>query len=251
ENPNAIDACVKKDKLTGNLKLAVQRALWIAGKNDAIQDKFGKTPKFAQEKPPNLKTFPLKQTGDLDMMWGAFMASGDVTFARRVLDLLDETHEISGDKKMDTIIRGAAEWSLGSFVRQHELVYRMVREEMAARPDPVRKKLRKIVSSIQFPKMAERDGDFTASLFMMDQADLTEFDKPRDEAPIVRQKKTAKVGDIVAIKVVFTGAQLTDDLKAAVDYDIQVLDPDKKLYDETDLKRQELLHGKYGTRFII
>src|SRR5262249_18367792 len=150
-------------------------------------------------------------------------------YARRVLDLLDDTHEISGDPKMDTAIRGAAAWSLESFVRQHELVYRLVREESKTRPDPVRKKLRKIVSSIKIPRMTGHDGDFTAALFIMDQADLGEFDKPQDEAPVIKGKKTAKVGDIVAIKVIFAGVQLTDDLKAAVDYDIKVLDPDNEL----------------------
>ncbi len=45
--------------------------------------------------------------------------------------------------------------------------------------------------------------------------------------------------------------ELTEDLKAAVDDDIQIVDPDNNLYDETDLKRQEVPHGKYGTRFVI
>jgi hypothetical protein len=251
ENPDKIDEIVKSAKCTGKLREAVQKGLWMSGNAEKIAELFGKVPKFAAVKPVGPADRPLKEPGDLDMMWNAFAASGDASYAKRVMEVLDESREITGDKKFDAVMRGAAEWSLGSFVRRHELVHRMVRKELKSQPDEVKKKLRKMLSQIKLPTLEKSDGELTAGLFIMDDAALQEFKKPSDEALHLTEKEKARVGDIVAIKIMFTGIKLADDLKALVDYDLQVLDPDGEFYDETDLNHLEALHGKVGNRFTF
>ena len=61
----------------------------------------------------------------------------------------------------------------------------------------------------------------------------------------------AKRGDMLAIKVVFAGMQLTDDLMADVTYDLKMVTPDGGLYDATDLTGMEALKGKVPMRFSI
>lgn len=251
ENPEKVDGIAKSGKYTGKTRDAIQRGLWMSGNAKKISEIFGKVPTFAEAKPISLMDRPLNEPGELDMMWSAFTASGDVAYARRVLEILDETHEITGDIRHDALVRGAAEWSLGSFVRRHELVYRMVRKELKSQPDGVKKKLREILSKIKPPALEKSDGEFTAGLFIMDEAALEEFKKPSDDAPHLSNKDRAHVGDIVAVKIVFTGIKLDEELRGLVDYDLKVLNPDGEFYDETDLTHLEALHGKFGTRFTF
>ncbi|MFO0971954.1 MAG: hypothetical protein U1A27_00745 [Phycisphaerae bacterium] len=251
EEPGKIDRIVKSARFTGRTRKVIERALWMSGNAKKIKPLFGKLPDFANEKPVALKDCPIKDPGDLDMMWGAFLASGDAAYAKRVLETLDESRELSGERRLDAAMRGAAEWSLRSFVLRHELVYRMAQRELKAQPQGVRKKLRKMLESIKMPKMEKSDGEFTAGLFILDDATLREFEKPRDAVLRLSNKTRARVGDIVAIKITFTGFELTDDLKALVQYDLKILDPDGGIYDETDLKNLEAYHGRTATRFTF
>jgi len=65
----------------------------------------------------------------------------------------------------------------------------------------------------------------------------------------VRERSTAKRGDIVGLKISFTGMSLTDDLRADVTYVVKVFAPDGSVSDGTDDKDEVALQGKVPLRF--
>lgn len=111
-------------------------ALWRAGMGPAAtriavaqglpSERFG-------EPPPDLLGMPLDAPGDLDMMWGAFMASGDVAFPRRILAVLDAPPRAAGETPQRAILVKVARWSLASNARQHPVVLQLIRDEAGRR----------------------------------------------------------------------------------------------------------------------
>ena len=252
ENPSQVSRLAKSAAFTGKAKEAVQTALWLSGHAELIGEIFGETPAFAKSKSVSLKERPIKQAGDLDMMWGAFLASGDVAYVKRVIDVLDKRHELSGDENVDSATRKSAEWSLQSNMIQHELVYRVVRQEAKTRSGAVKKQLRSMVASAKrVDSLPEKNGGFSAMLVLVDEQGLAEFSTPSDTALRLDPKTTARRGDTITIKILFAGIELTEDLKADVQYDVKILNPDGKIYDETDLSDLRGLAGKIPTRFKV
>jgi uncharacterized protein (UPF0297 family) len=252
ENPAKVERFAKSAAFSGKAKEAVQTALWFSGHAETIGEVFGETPTCAKAKRVGLKKWRIEDAGDLDMMWGAFLASGDVAYVRRVIDVLDKEHELSGDEIVASATRKSAEWPLQSNMMQHELVYRVVREEAETRSGGVKKKLRRMIAAAKpAGSLPEKNGGFSAMLLLMEEQRLAEFSKPTDAPLRLDPKKTAKRGDNIAIKIVFAGIELSEDLQADVEYDLKILDPDGKIYDETDLSGLKALSRKVPTRFRI
>jgi hypothetical protein len=252
ENPARVGDIATAATFTGNTKTAVQRAMWVSGNGGRIGEFFHETPDFARAKPVRLKKRPIKEPGDLDMMWGAFLASGDAAYVKRIIDVLDEKHPLSGEKALDEGTRGAAEWSLRSNMVQHELVYRLVCREAKSRKGAVGRKLRKMVTWAKpASSLPNKDGEFSAMLVLMAEQDLKEFEKPSDSRIRLRELSETTRGEVVAIKVMFSGLKLTKELDGAVEYDLKILTPDGKIYDDTDLKGLQALSRKVPTRFRV
>jgi hypothetical protein len=251
DNPAKVAKWAKSTPFSGNAKKVIQRALWLAGQPKLIKSTFGKSPRYAKRAAPNLKKMKLKEPGDLDMMWGAFMASGDVSYPNKIIDVLDEDKALSGDAKMDAATRGAAAWSLGSFYRSHELVNRLIHQRAKDAKGTIKKALDEIISQHEpgDAPLPNRDGQFCAMMTLMAEKDLEEFDKPSDVPIRINSVSKAKRGDIIAITFVFSGMELTDDLRAHVVYDLKIVGPDGELYEDTDLKSQEATRRKLITRF--
>lgn len=78
-----------------------------------------------QATPPiDLKTLAITSPQHLDMLWATFMASGDTGYVDRIIDVL-ATPTDADDKATrinNTLLVGAAKWSLGSNAEQHERV---------------------------------------------------------------------------------------------------------------------------------
>ncbi len=253
DNPAQVQAWVKNTGFTGKTKEATEYALWLSGNGKMIADVFKDTPEYAKSTPVGLSNLTLKQPGDLDMMWGAFSASGSELYVKKIIDVLDDSKPLTGDKTADMMTRGSAEWSLGSNMMQHELVNRAIRKEINARSGVVKKKLEEIVARNEknakpFPN---KDGDFSAMMVLTDEKALSEYAKPSNEGLHFKEMTTAKHGDSVVIKIVFAGMELTNDLRADVTFDLKTLGPDGKIYDNTDLRNVEALKMKVPMRFRI
>jgi hypothetical protein len=252
DNQAQVRAWSSNAKATGQMRQAIQFALWLSGNGSMIADVFKESPDFASRRPGNMMDARLRHAGDIDMMWGAFSASGNAGYARRVIDALDESIPLSGEAAMDTLTRRAAEWSLVNNMAQHELVDRMLRKEAASRPSgAVRAKLEEIIArnDRQRKPLPDQDGEFSAMLVITDEAALAEYDKPSSEGMRFTLATKARVGDTIAIKLVFAGMQLTDDLNADVTFDIKAIEPDGTVKEVG--ANLEAFRGKVPTRFKI
>lgn len=83
--------------------------------------------------PPDYRNEPPKSPTDLDMLWGTFAASGDPDAVHSIIDsvyLAEETEMPA------PLIEGAAQWSLGSMMRQNDDVRAIVYERMESESGP-------------------------------------------------------------------------------------------------------------------
>jgi len=253
ENPQRIASSAHDVEYTGRAREAVEYAPWLSGNGETIARFFGKTPSYAESSPEPLSALIPNNPGDLDLMWAAFFASGNILYLGKIVDVLDDGVPLTGNKTRDLATRAAAKWSLGSNMLQHERVNRFVLEQMDARSGAAKTELQKIVAQNDKGKhpFPARDGEFSAMLIVSDEKSLQEYDKPSSEGMQFQTVANAKRGDMLAIKVVFAGMQLTDDLMADVTYDLKMVTPDGGLYDATDLTGMEALKGKVPMRFSI
>jgi len=74
------------------------------------------------------------------------------------------------------------------------------------------------------------DTSFWAKLLVMHEVDLIEFEKPSDQGLDIRVIDTAKRGDVIALKLIFTNMTLRPDQTADVSFDISITRPDGELY---------------------
>ena len=96
-----------------------------------------------------------------------------------------------------------------------------------------------------------RAGDFSAMMVVIDQKPLTEFDKPSSEVLSFQEASTTKRGNILAIKIIFSGMELTNDLMPDVTFDLKVLDLNGDVFDGIDVKGAAALKSKIPTRFRV
>jgi len=74
------------------------------------------------------------------------------------------------------------------------------------------------------------ESQFRAKLVVVDEVTPDELEKPSNEVPHNREVGTAKIGDVVALELIFTGMDLRENGTAEVTFDIAVTQPDGTLY---------------------
>lgn len=89
-----------------------------------------------------------------------------------------------------------------------------------------------------------RDGPFSAMMIFIPHSELAEFDKPADQAPNVSMLRTARAGDVVAIKIVFDNPEPRDKAFIDITYDLKITGPDGAIYSDTDHKGLEAVRGE-------
>lgn len=253
ENRTKAVGWVKGRAFTGGTAEALAYALWMSGNGKSVAGILAAVPDYVNTPPPELLSATLKNPSDLDRMWGAFFATGNTEYVGKVVDVLDEAMNLTGDGMKDMATRASAAWSLSSNMQQHELVRRKLQEERKTRPRMVQ-----VIIEEFFDKFARdakpfpaQHGDFSAMLLITDEKQLEEFKKPSSQGMHFNEMKTAKRGDIAAVKIVFAGMELSNDLQANVDFDLKVLAPDGSVYDKVDLKKLEALKKKVPVRFRV
>ena len=240
---------------SGKTKEVIVNALRLSGNNKMVQDVFKETSDISKHSIIPLSSLSPKNGSELDMMWSAFFASGNDQYVHKIINVLDENTPLTGNQTMDTLTRRAAEWSLGSNMLQHELVNRIVHKEIITRSGMVKQKLEEInfrtekkIAESSFPN---RDGEFSAMMIVTDKSALSEYEKPSNEGMQFKPVTKAKRGDILAIKIVFSGMALTNDLAGDVRFDMKILDPNGNIYDNSDQKGLLALATKVPMRFNI
>ena len=97
---------------------------------------------------------------------------------------------------------------------------------------------------------ADRDGPFSAMMLFIPHSELPEFDKPSDQGPHITNLRTAKVGDVVAVKIVFDNPQANSDGIIDVTYDVKVTAPNGEVYSGADHQGLEAIRVHVGSDTI-
>ena len=79
-------------------------------------------------------------------------------------------------------------------------------------------------------KIEQTDTQFWAQLIVVSEADAAEFDRLAEPGPDITRVETAKIGDVVAFKLIFSQMTLRPDQSADVSFDIEITQPDGALY---------------------
>lgn len=93
--------------------------------------------------PRPILEWPVRSPGDLDVLWGAFFATGDIQYIEAIISVV----EGSASGYEEIVIQGAAAWSLRANARQHELVYRTCKNHVDDDGRPSSDDLKQIVES--------------------------------------------------------------------------------------------------------
>ncbi len=97
---------------------------------------------------PSPLTKEVRTGADLDMLWGAFLATGDSRYVQRVIETFGKN--IPETAKGEGIVLGAAsEWSLRSNAWQHSRVLETCRSAINTAPPTLADELRKIVKETE------------------------------------------------------------------------------------------------------
>lgn len=83
---------------------------------------------------------------DLDYLWAEFMATGNNEPVKKIVSVLGYP-----SKGMNIVLIGAAEWSLSSNARQHEIVYNTIKQESLSATGQTKEKLEEILKDIFLP----------------------------------------------------------------------------------------------------
>jgi|CXWL01.1.fsa_nt_gi hypothetical protein len=253
DHPESVVSWLKEIDFSGQAQKCMRKALALSRLSELDGEIFSDNHIAYPPMEKHLLDKQIESPGDIDMMWGAFQASGDTRYVNRIIDVLDDTVALSGADKLDAELRGVAAKSLESNLFQHELVHRCIRMEIDKRGKAIRKSLVQIErENMKYATpFSKSDGEFSAMLVIIDEKELAEFTKPTNDTMYFNEQAHAKRGDVLAIKVMFGGMALTDDLHGDVAFDLKILDPKGDIYDSTDIKGLAALDYKVPTRFAI
>ncbi|MEZ5690243.1 MAG: hypothetical protein R3D71_01085 [Rickettsiales bacterium] len=148
-NPDMVDGWMKSVVFTSNQRKTVKIALWLAKRNDII-DRLYKNdisqPEYLSHDTIEIIDIRIIKPADIDTMWGAFYATGNTDYIKRVVDLLDPKTKILGDENFDKVVRKVAKWSLSKNAMIHKKINEFLKEERKNRSKEVRKEINEIIS---------------------------------------------------------------------------------------------------------
>lgn len=125
------------------------RALWLA---DTAQSKMtlqklvagNDNAELLKSVPPKIEQLPIESPDVLDMLWGAFMATGDEKYVVQVISVLPYS-TIKGNIPR-LLVGGSAKWSLTSNAIQHKRVLDICESQLEKQPKEVKEILSEVIS---------------------------------------------------------------------------------------------------------
>lgn len=199
--------------------------------------------------PPDFLTMDVATPQNIDVLLGAFYASGDVRYVRRIVDAA--AGRSVGDEAQ--ALRHAALWALQRNAFQHERVREFCAAEATQRKGTIAKELKTLLAKIGATSalLQARQDELAASLIpTADKNSVLRWRQlPADKAPQIAPTTRAHRGDSVYLPVFFTGFALDPHLDANVTYDLKVMSPVGKVYYlGNDLPA---LHARVPARFYV
>lgn len=125
------------------------RALWLA---DTLQSKMAlqklvvgnENAELLQFPPPKLEQIPVESPDVLDMLWGAFMATGDEKYVLPIISVLPYSTVKGNIPRL--LVGGSAKWSLTSNAIQHKRVLDICNSQLEKQPKEVKEILSGVIS---------------------------------------------------------------------------------------------------------
>jgi len=139
-------------------RTALVEALWLAGNADAAQRiarSRGLDVGPWKRRPPDLRKLRVDSPAKLDLAWGAFLASGDLAYPKKVVDVLDASVPGGYEREPWLFLTGLARGSLSSHARAHEPVMRLLRDEARTRKGRARSALEGLLVGLDAPAEAK------------------------------------------------------------------------------------------------
>jgi len=101
--------------------------------------------KLIEGTPPPLDQYEVKSGQVLDLLWGAFYATGRQEYVARIIDCLPWTLKTGKDDVQQMAIGKVAEWSLRENARVHPRVLALCKSELERRGEEIRPILSKLI----------------------------------------------------------------------------------------------------------
>lgn len=98
------------------------------------------------EVPPNIEEIPIDNPSILDILWSAFMATGEEKYVIRILGALSDNN--SQDNPEKEMIINMAKWSLKSNIKTHKKVKLICINQLQSKPQYVSSIIQEIIDSI-------------------------------------------------------------------------------------------------------
>lgn len=134
-------------------------ALWIA---DTAQSKMaleklplGNDNADLKTSPPKIEELPVESPDVLDMLWGAFMATGDEKYVLPIISVLP--YSTIKENIPQFLVGGSAKWSLTSNAVQHKRVFDICSSQLEKQPEDVKEILSEVIAEAA-NKRAETGG---------------------------------------------------------------------------------------------
>lgn len=219
----------------------LQHALWLAGRADEpdLAKLFSRKPDYLKKPAGKLAERKVGDEADIKMLWGAYLASGDVAYAAPVLDAC-----AGGNEKACA--------SLKTFALGHYRVLNAVKDRIDAEKDETKRAHLETARAPRNMKLSHMDGDFGAHLVIADYEVALHL-KMTDEGAILKLpvKTKAKPGERAIFLLVFTGMSLDENLAADVSFDLKVVDPKGNTVVGTEMKNQRIVPDKFRTNYGV
>lgn len=210
-------------------------ALWMAGEAETAKHLARHNGTTAEAlagfdlAPPDLLKMPIDSAAQMDILWGAFMGSGDFRYVRRVMDMaLTPAGE---DDEQGALVRRLADWSLRSNWRQHGAVWMYSLRQASTLQGERRRRLRIMMQAFRserrLPHAGEAGKGDIGALALIHRDDGLEkrWRGPSEKVPRIKPARRASPGDVLEVEVLFSGAELDERLVAQVRYDLEVTGP--------------------------
>jgi len=224
----------------GEMAKMLQYAVWLSGRSgeQKVARLFEQKPGYLSAAPVPLMERAVKKEGDLDALWGAFLASGDEKYVGRIIDTA-----CSGPPELQK----AAAQSLQENAKSHELAARALRARIAGKPcDNIKPLLPKPLN------LGKMDGEFSAGLLLANFRDSTKLMDGPIEA-ITRLPAVPKVhpGEKISVILTFSGMAISEDLNTDVDFDFVLIGPDGKPVEKSNIDRRRITPIKRSGRYLV
>lgn len=197
-------------------------------------------------------TEPVLAAEDIDRLWAAFMASGDVAYISRIADAACGAQDAEGRLPLpDMQIKRQASAELYEYAKAHEIALRLLQ----MRKDDKKGACRDGKTAALIPPplpMMQMDGPFGAALLATEKETL-EAQQTRTVADILALPPVTKVkpGEDIGIVIAFSGMDLDESQHASLTVDFHIEGPNGKALQTEDAALQLLDSQLYAGRYVL